>query len=120
MSFPTAVVFHGIESSDALHTDVFERVRGLESFLDDILACRVLVEADSSWLHRTCHYGVYVRVTMPCIEIEAGGKAVPDAHHTDPYRTLEETFAALTCRIEDFVRRRCRTCDKYLQSHRVA
>lgn len=120
MNFPTAVAFHGIESPDALRAEALERVRGLESFLDDILACRVLVEADSPWLHHGCHYGVYVRVTMPCIEIEAGGKAVPDALHMDPYRTMEETFESLTCRVEDFVRRRCSTCDKYLKPHRAA
>jgi len=115
MTFPTAVAFHGIESPEALRADVLDRVGGLERLLDDVLACRVLVEADSPWRQQDRHYGVFVRVTMPCIEFEAGGNANADPAHQDPYLAIDDTFDSLTRRIEDFVRRRCRYCTRFVK-----
>ena len=113
MTFPTAISFRGIESSEMLCTDVLERVARLERYLDDVLACRVCVEADPPGGKRGQHYGVFIRVTMPCVELESGGKAIADPAHEDPFRTTEEAFDSLTHRVEDFVRRRCSTCTRY-------
>jgi hypothetical protein len=113
MKFPIAIAIHGIEPHDSLRAEVIERVVGLEHYLDDILACRVLVETDSG-SRLNCHYGVQVRVTLPCFEVEAGGKPVKDLGHLDPYLTVTETFDELSSRIEDFVRRRCLSCTRYV------
>ena len=117
MTFPTAVAFHGLEASDALRADVLERVQGLERFVDDILACRVKLEVASQRLRAGSHYGVHIRLALPCIEIEAGGRASLDSEQDDPYLTIADTFDALNCQIEDFVQRRCRSCSRYRQTH---
>jgi ribosome-associated translation inhibitor RaiA len=114
--FATAITLHGVESSDALRAEVQERVQGLDDLVGDILACRVLIEATSRRLHVDCHYGVYVRITLPCIEIEAGGKPMSDRRHEDPYLTVAETFDVLRYRIEDFARRRCSSCTRYTKT----
>jgi ribosome-associated translation inhibitor RaiA len=116
MTFPIAIALRGVEWPDALRADVQERVQHLDYFVDDILACRVLIEAKPRRLHMNCHYGVRVRITLPCTEIEAGGKPMPDRHHEDPYFTVAETFDTLTHRIEDYVRRRCISCTRYAKS----
>jgi len=116
MTFPIAITLHGVKSPDALRAVVQERVQYLDQFLDDILACRVLIEAVPRRLYMDSHYGVRVRITLPCIEIEAGGKAIPDRRHEDPYFTVAETFDVLTYRIEDFVRRRCISCARYTRT----
>lgn len=115
MTFPTAIAFHGVEASDALRVDVLERVKSLERFIDDILACRVEIQVASHGRRSGSHYGVHVRLAMPCIEIEAGGTAAPD--EDDPYLTVANTFDALNCQVEDFVRRRCKSCSRYAEMH---
>ena len=112
MTFPSAVSFHGIDSSDVLRDEVLERIRRLEHVLDDILACRVVVEAARDG----GHYGTYLRLLMPCIEIEAGGEPTLDARHRDPHMTVADAFDLLTDRLDNFVRLRCRSCSKYVQS----
>ena len=116
MAFPTAITFHGVQSSDALRADVQERVQHMDNLVGDILACRVLIQSTSRRLHMDCHYGVYVRITLPCIEIEAGGKPRSDRLHEDPYLTVAETFDVLRYRIEDFAHRRCRSCTRYTKT----
>lgn len=117
MTFPTAVAFQGLEASDALRADVLERVQGLERFVDDILACRVKIDVASQRLHGGNHYGVQIRLALPCIEIAAGGRASLDSGQDDPYLTIAHTFGALNCQIEDFVQRRCRSCARYRETH---
>jgi microcompartment protein CcmL/EutN len=117
MAFPTAISFHGVAPSDLLRAEVIERARLLENVLGDVLACRVVVEADARHSRRGCHYGVHVRVAMPCHEIEAGGRPVSDAQHQDPYLTLAETFEVLLERMHEFVRRRCLECEHYRGGH---
>jgi ribosome-associated translation inhibitor RaiA len=116
MTFPIAITLHGVESPDVLRAVVQERVQYLDHFVDDILACRVLIEAAPRRLHMASRYGVRVRITLPCIEIEAGGKSMPDRHYEDPYLTVAETFDVLMYRIEDFVRRRCISCTRYTKT----
>lgn len=117
MSFPTAITFHGFESSDTVRADVFERVLQLENVVDDILACRVVVEATSRKLHRGRHYGAHVRLALPCVELSAGGKPTLDPRQEDPLQTVADTFDELTSRVENYVRLHCLSCDRYTQSH---
>jgi ribosome-associated translation inhibitor RaiA len=121
MTFPTAIAFHGVDASDDLRAEVLERVKGLERFVDDILACRVEIEVDSHGPRTAGNYGVHIRLAMPCIEIEVGGRhqpsMVPGVTDGDPYVTVASTFAALNCQIEDFVRRRCKSCQRYAEMH---
>lgn len=118
MSFPTAIAFHGFESSAALRAEVQGRVQQLDRLMDDILACRVSIEAATHWLQPGCRYGVRVQVAMPCIEIEASGYPTAESPYEDPRRIVADTFDELTARIEDFVRRRCNSCNRYAGMHR--
>jgi len=117
MTFPIAIALRRVESPDALRADVQERAEHLARFVDDILACRVLIEAAPRRRHMDCRYGVHVRIALPCIEIEAGGWPVSERRHADPHVTVAETFDVLTQRIEDFVRRRCGSCARYTKAH---
>jgi hypothetical protein len=60
---------------------------------------------------------VHIRLAMPCIEIEASGRADADADEDDACLTVANTFDALNCQVEDFVRRRCKSCSRYAESH---
>jgi ribosome-associated translation inhibitor RaiA len=117
MTFPTAIAFHGVDASDDLRAEVLERVKGLERFVDDILACRVEIQVASHSLRAGGHYGVHIRLALPCIEIEAGGRTASDAQGNDPYLTVANTFDALNCQIQDFVHRRCKSCERHAEMH---
>lgn len=114
--FPTAISFHGVAASELLRAEVIERAQQLERVLGDVLACRVVVETDTRQARFGSHYGVHVRVLMPCQEIEAGGGPVVDVRHQDPYLAVADTFELLLARMDEFVRRRCVGC-VHFQSH---
>lgn len=118
MGFPIAISFHRTPASEALRAEVMERTRQLERLLDDILACRVVIEADTRRLRQGRHYGVYVRIAMPCHEIEAGGKPIWDDRHADPHVTVADAFDDLRCRLDAFVRQRCLECRHYRGCYR--
>ena len=110
MTFPTAIAFNGVKSSPELCASVVGRLQQLETHLGDILACRVDVDATSLHFAGHLRYGVHVRLALPCIEIEAGGKPDAQAAANDPFQTVAGTFDVLTRRIEEYVQRRCRGC----------
>lgn len=112
MTFPIAMAFRGIAPSDALRLDVFERAQRLEHVLDDILACRVVIEATSRRLPGSSRYSVQIRLAMPCIEIAAGGMLTDN-----PHLTVAEAFDVLTSRLESFVCQRCMGCPRYVETH---
>lgn len=119
MTFPIAIDFRGVKSPATLRDEVLERAARLEAIIDDVLACRVVVEGAFRAPFRCNRYGVYVRVAMPRVEIEAGGRPNAGAHGQDPYLTVEETFDVLTARVREFVRRRCVACARYRETHRL-
>ena len=115
MNFPTAIALHGFGASDALRRDVLQRAASLDRLIDDIIACRVSIESDSHRRHhRGCRYCVRIQVTLPCTEIEVSGSVTPCSPEFDVRRTVEETFGVLTLRIDDYVRRRCLSCDRHV------
>jgi hypothetical protein len=113
MKFPTAIALHGFGASDALRREVFERAQYLDSLIDDVLACRVSIEPDARRLHRGCRYRVHIRVALPCTEIEASGSLTACSPEQDVHASVADTFDALAARIDDYIQRRCRACDRF-------
>ena len=62
---PTQVTFRGLDVSDALETEVRERVTWLEQFYDGIVRCRVLVEQPHRHRHDGRHFHIRIEVTVP-------------------------------------------------------
>ena len=110
MTFPTAIAFRGVRSSEILRAEVLQRVKLLDKLSKDILACRVLIEGRTQGLRSRCHYVVYLRLAMPCIEIEAGSPTSELHEHID--LAISDSFEQLTSRVENFVRRRCVGCER--------
>ena len=117
MNFPTAIALHGFGASDALRHDVMARAQSLDRLIDDIIACRISIETDARHWHRHgCRYCVRVQVTLPCTEIEVRGSLTASSPEQDVQMTVAETFDIVAMRIDDYVRRRCRACDRH-RSH---
>jgi cold shock CspA family protein len=62
---PTQISFRGLAHSDALETDIRERVAWLEQFHDGILDCRVVVELPHRHRRNGRHFHVRIEVTVP-------------------------------------------------------
>ena len=62
---PTQITFRGLAHSDALETDIRERVAWLEQFHDGITGCRVLVELPHRHRRNGRHFHVRIEVTVP-------------------------------------------------------
>ena len=112
MQIPTAISFRGLAASEALRSEIVEHVRRTGCVLEDILACRVLVESDAHGVHPGSDYAVHVRMTMPCIELEAGGAARP-LHRRDPHLAVMDAFAELSAHLDAFIAQRCRACLRF-------
>lgn len=64
---PTQVTFRGLTHSNALESDIHERVAWLEQFYPDIVRCRVLVEMPHRHRQRGRHFHVRIDLTVPGI-----------------------------------------------------
>jgi cold shock CspA family protein len=62
---PIQVTFRGLPPSDALESDVRERVTWLEQFYPGVIRCRVLVEQPHRHRHDGRHFHVRIELTVP-------------------------------------------------------
>jgi cold shock CspA family protein len=62
---PTQVTFRGLTHSDALESDVLERVAWLEQFYAGIVRCRVIVELPHRHRRDGRHFHVRIEITVP-------------------------------------------------------
>jgi cold shock CspA family protein len=84
---PLQVTFRGLAHSDALETDIRERVAWLEQFYPDIVRCRVLVEVPHRHRHDGRHFHVRIEMTVP------GGVPIVVSHEPSlhgPLKDIEE------------------------------
>lgn len=110
MQVPTAISFRGVAESEALRSEIIEHVRLTTRVLEDILACRIVIDCESIGVHGGGRYAAYVRLAMPCIEIEGGERG---ERRPDPRLAVADAFAELGARLDAFVARRCRTCMRF-------
>ena len=62
---PTQITFRGLAHSDALESDIRDRVAWLEQFYSGIVGCRVLVEVPHRHRHDGRHFHVRIETTVP-------------------------------------------------------
>jgi hypothetical protein len=119
---PTQVTFRGLAHSDAIESDIRERVRELEQFYAAIVRCRILIEVPHRHRRRGRQFHVRIELTVP------GGAPIVVSHEPSLSRGLKdadeplhketeidnvrqharvaihEAFAAARRRLEDFAR----------------
>lgn len=120
---PIQVTFRGLTHSDALESDVRQRVTWLEQFYAGIVRCRVLVELPHRHHQTGRHFHVRIELTVP------GGSPIvvkhapslhgrlkdveEDAHHKETDIEAAHRYAAVAIRkafdtarrrLEDFAR----------------
>lgn len=81
---PTQVSFRGLPHSDALESDIRERVAWLEQFYAGIVRCRVLIELPHRHRHDGRHFHLRIELTVP------GGPPIVVSHEPSLHRRLKD------------------------------
>lgn len=106
MKIPLQITFRNLEPSDAIEAKIRAKSEKLERFAEDIMSCRVIVEAPHKHHHKGVTYAVKIDITLPGTEIIADRH--PDQHHAheDVYVAIRDAFDAAYRQLEDYVRER--------------
>lgn len=106
MKLPLQITFRNMDSSPAIDREIRERAEALDKYSDDIMSCRVVVEAPHR-RHRTGHnYRVLVDLTVPGQELVAGRDRDRHGKHEDVFLAIRDAFDAARRELQDYVRRR--------------
>ena len=110
MKLPLEINFRNLAPSAAIETAVRKRAAKLDRFCEDIMRCRVTIEAPHRHRHKGKLYSVRIDVTVPNDELVVARAPDRDQSHEDVYVAIRDAFDAMTRRLEDYVRvRRGRT-----------
>ncbi len=104
MQVPLEITFRGIPHSDAVETRIREKAAKLEQFCDNIISCRVAVEAEHHHQHQGNLYKVRIDLSVPQKHIVVSRDHHDKQSHEDFYVALRDAFAAATRQLEEHVR----------------
>jgi ribosomal subunit interface protein len=104
MQLPLQVTFRHMETSEALLADIEEKAEKLDRFSDQIMACRVVVEAPHQHHQKGKLFHVSIDLTVPGGEIVASRSADEHHAHEDVYVAVRDAFNAVKRQLEDHVR----------------
>jgi ribosomal subunit interface protein len=109
------VTFNNMQPSDAVEKKIRERVEKLDKLFDQILACRVVIEAPHKHQHKGGLYHVSIDLTLPDSELVVNRR--PDQHqeHEDIYVAVRDAFNAMRKQLLNYISRRHRQ----VKSHEV-
>lgn len=106
MQVPLEIRFHNMTPSPAIERAARERAAKLEQFADDIVSCRVTIEAPHKHHRQGKLFHVSVDVRLPGGEVVASRDPAAHHAHEDVYVALRDAFKAVRRRLQDYVRTR--------------
>ncbi len=101
MRLPLQLTVRNMSLSEAAEADIREKAARLDSFYDQVMGCRVIVEAPHRHHHKGVLYNVRIDMTVPGSEI-----VIKREPHEDLYVAIRDAFDAARRQLEDFARRR--------------
>jgi ribosomal subunit interface protein len=107
MKIPLQITFRDMESSAAVEANIREKAGRLEQFYDQIMSCRVMVEAPHSHHHQGNLYQVRIDLGVPDGELLVTHEHHHKDHsHEDVYVAIRDAFDAMKRQLEDYARKR--------------
>jgi cold shock CspA family protein/ribosome-associated translation inhibitor RaiA len=104
MQVPLEIRFHNLERSPAVETAVREAAARLERFADQIISCKVTIEAPHKHHHQGNLFKVIVDARIPGGEVVASRNIAEHHAHEDVRVALRDAFNAARRQIQDRVR----------------
>jgi ribosomal subunit interface protein len=115
MKLPLQVTFRNMSASPALEADVREKAGKLDQFCDQIMGCRVVVEAHHHHHRQGNLYHVRIDITVPDGEIVISREHDQHHSHEDVYVAVRDAIKAARRQLEDYSRRR----QQHVKTHAV-
>lgn len=106
MRIPLQISFHEVDQTEALEAAIRDRASKLERFSDDIMSCRVAVEAPHRRQQRGTHYRVRIDLTVPGDELVVARDPSEHDAHEDVFVAIRDAFHAARRQLEDYERKR--------------
>lgn len=106
MQLPLQVSFRHMEHSAPIEALIRERAAKLDTFADQIMSCRVVVEPASKHHEHGNLYEVRIDLTVPGEEIVVTREPSEHIEYKDIHVALRDAFDAARRQLEDYVRRR--------------
>lgn len=101
MKLPLQITTRNISLSEAAENTIREKAAKLETFHDNITACRVLVEVPHRHKHQGMAYNVNIDITVPGNEI-----VVKREPNEDLYVAIRDSFDAARRQLQEISARR--------------
>lgn len=101
MKLPLQITLRDIPQSGAVEDTIRKKAEKLEQFCDDIMSCRILVEAPHRHHHKGTLYNVCLDITVPGHEI-----VVKREPREDLYVSIRDAFEAAKRQLQTFCQRR--------------
>lgn len=102
MQNPLQITFRDMEPSEAMEADVREKAAKLDEFYDQIMSCRVVVEAHHHRHQKGNLYHVRIHITVPGEkEIVVSREPVEKHAHEDAYIAIRDAFDAARRQLQD-------------------
>lgn len=101
MRLPLQLSVRNMSLSEAAEADIREKAARLDSFYDQVMGCRVIVEAPHRHHRKGVLYNVRIDMTVPGSEL-----VIKREPHEDLYVAIRDAFDAARRQLEDFARRR--------------
>jgi cold shock CspA family protein/ribosome-associated translation inhibitor RaiA len=106
MQLPLQVSFRHMQRSEALEAAVREKAAKLDSFLDHIMSCRVVLEPAGKHHRDGNLYQVRIDLKVPDEEIVVTREPSEHSDYRDMQVALRDAFDCARRQLEDYVRRR--------------
>jgi ribosomal subunit interface protein len=95
-----------VESSESIERRIRQKIDHLSRFSQDIIGCRVTVDAPHRHQHKGNVYAIRIDIHVRDGEIVVNREPGVDQTHTDLYAAIRDAFASAARQLEDYVRRR--------------
>jgi ribosomal subunit interface protein len=113
MQVPLKINFHNMDGSDSIEARVRERVARLERLTDEIISCRVTIEAPHKQPHSST-VGITIDISVPGKEIVVKREQRHHESRDDAYKVIGVAFDVAERQIEhhrDLARREVKSHD---------
>lgn len=105
MQLPLQITFRHMDPSPALEARIHELSTKLDRYAQEVMSCRVVVEAPHKHHHQGSLFSVHIDITLPGGEI-AVTRDQHDRHaHEDAHVALRDAFNAAARQLEQRVQR---------------
>jgi ribosomal subunit interface protein len=108
MQLPLEITFRNMDASDAMESNVRERAEKLDQYYDQIMSCRVAVEAHHRHHHKGNIYSVRIDITVPDDELVVSREPGRDHAHEDVYVAIRDAFDAARRQLKEYAEKRRR------------